>query len=104
MISHQHPNGKSLLMTVTKASVPDNIAPEEYDLVVIGTGEGSKFTAWTLARQGWRVASVERQWIGGSCPNIACLPSKNFIHSAKVASYFARGAEFGIESAGHKVN
>ena len=77
---------------------------EEFDLVVLGTGEGAKFLAWTLARQGKHVASVEQRWIGGSCPNIACLPSKNIIHSAKVASYFARAAEFGIESAGYKVN
>jgi pyruvate/2-oxoglutarate dehydrogenase complex dihydrolipoamide dehydrogenase (E3) component len=70
--------------------------PEEYDLVVLGSGEGGKFLAWTLARQGKRVALVERRWIGGSCPNIACLPSKNIIHSAKVASLFFRSAEFGI--------
>src|SRR5262249_46707369 len=36
------------------------------------------------------------KYVGGSCPNIACLPSKNVIHSAKVASYFRRAAEFGI--------
>lgn len=81
-----------------------NIVPEEYDLVVIGTGEGSKFVAWTLARQGWRVAAVERRWIGGSCPNIACLPSKNIIHSAKVASYFGRASEFGMDISSYKVN
>lgn len=90
-------------MTSTSANA-ENLAPEEYDLVVIGTGEGSKFLSWTLARQGWRVAVVERRWIGGSCPNIACLPSKNVIHSAKVASYFARAAEFGVEGAGYKIN
>jgi pyruvate/2-oxoglutarate dehydrogenase complex dihydrolipoamide dehydrogenase (E3) component len=39
---------------------------------------------------------IERKYIGGSCPNIACLPSKNVIHSAKVASYFQRSEEFGI--------
>jgi pyruvate/2-oxoglutarate dehydrogenase complex dihydrolipoamide dehydrogenase (E3) component len=71
-------------------------SPEEYDLVVLGSGEGSKFIAWTLAKQGKRVAVVERKYIGGSCPNIACLPSKNVIHSAKVASYFYRSEEFGI--------
>ena len=69
---------------------------EEYDLVVIGSGEGGKYLAWTLARKGQRVAVIERRWIGGSCPNIACLPSKNVIHSAKVASLFYRSAEFGI--------
>src|SRR5271170_4933763 len=71
-------------------------SPEEYDLVVLGTGEGGKYLAWTLAKQGKRVAAIERKYIGGSCPNIACLPSKNIIHSAKVASYFQRSEEFGI--------
>ncbi|HEV2645614.1 MAG TPA: FAD-dependent oxidoreductase [Acidobacteriaceae bacterium] len=80
------------------------ITPEQYDLVVLGSGEGSKFLAWTLARQGQRVAMIERKWIGGSCPNIACLPSKNLIHSAKVASYFSRAAEFGIDTSGYTID
>ena len=70
--------------------------PGDYDLVVIGSGEGGKFLAWTLAREGKRVIVVERKYIGGACPNIACLPSKNIVHSAKVASFFARSEEFGI--------
>ncbi len=70
--------------------------PEEYDLVVLGSGEGGKYLAWTLARKGQRAIVIERRWIGGSCPNIACLPSKNVIHSAKVASLFYRSEEFGI--------
>jgi len=77
---------------------------EEYDLVIIGSGEGSKYVAWTFAKQGQRVAVVERKYIGGSCPNIACLPSKNVIHSAKVASYFRRGEEFGIETTGFTID
>jgi len=92
-------NDNQAIMTTTQ----DKIAPEEFDLVVLGSGEGSKFLAWTLARQGKRVAVIERRWIGGSCPNIACLPSKNIIHSAKVASFFARAAEFGISSDGFEV-
>ncbi|MFT4112681.1 dihydrolipoyl dehydrogenase family protein [Silvibacterium sp.] len=78
--------------------------PEEFDLVVLGSGEGSKYLAWTLSKQGQRVAVVEQRWIGGSCPNIACLPSKNIIHSAKVASYFARAKEFGIETPGYTIH
>src|SRR6516165_8567282 len=74
----------------TKAGV------EEYDLVILGGGPGGTVAAWTFAAQGQRVAVVERKYIGGSCPNIACLPSKNIIHSAKVASYFRRSREFGI--------
>jgi pyruvate/2-oxoglutarate dehydrogenase complex dihydrolipoamide dehydrogenase (E3) component len=50
------------------------------------------------------VAVIERKYIGGSCPNIACLPSKNILHSAKVASYFRRGEEFGIAANGFRVD
>ncbi len=69
---------------------------EEFEIVVLGSGEGSKYIAWTLAKQGRSVAVIERKYIGGSCPNIACLPSKNIIHSAKVASFFQRSEEFGV--------
>jgi len=64
--------------------------PEDYDVVVLGSGEAGKYIAWTLAKKGMRVVVIERKLIGGSCPNIACLPSKNIIHSAKIASYFGR--------------
>ncbi len=77
-------------------SSPQKSTPEEYDLVILGGGTGSTIAAWTFAGQGQRVAVIERKYIGGSCPNIACLPSKNIIHSAKVASYFRRSEEFGI--------
>ncbi|HET8921993.1 MAG TPA: FAD-dependent oxidoreductase [Candidatus Acidoferrum sp.] len=73
-----------------------NTEVEEYDLVILGGGTGSTIAAWTFAGQGKRVAVIERKYIGGSCQNIACMPSKNVIHSAKVASYFRRSEEFGI--------
>jgi pyruvate/2-oxoglutarate dehydrogenase complex dihydrolipoamide dehydrogenase (E3) component len=69
---------------------------EEYDLVILGSGAAGKLTSWSLAKQGMKTAVIERKYVGGSCPNIACLPSKNIIHSAKVASYFLRSWEFGI--------
>lgn len=53
--------------------------------------------AWTLAGRGYRTALVERNALGGACPNVACLPSKNIIHSAKVASLASRGEEFGLQ-------
>src|SRR5271170_6965466 len=88
------------------SSTPTSQAPalEEYDLVILGGGTGSTIAAWTFAGQGQRVAVIERKYIGGSCPNIACLPSKNIMHSAKVASYFRRGKEFGISMDGFTVN
>jgi pyruvate/2-oxoglutarate dehydrogenase complex dihydrolipoamide dehydrogenase (E3) component len=78
--------------------------PEEYDVVVLGSGAGGKLLAWTLASRGQRVAVIERRYLGGSCPNIACLPSKNVIHSAKVASFFRRSEEFGISKDGWKID
>lgn len=79
-------------------------SPQEYDVVILGSGEASKWAAWTLGKQGKRVAVIERKYIGGSCPNIACLPSKNVIHSAKVASYFRRSEEFGITKDHFKID
>jgi pyruvate/2-oxoglutarate dehydrogenase complex dihydrolipoamide dehydrogenase (E3) component len=70
--------------------------PEEYDLLILGSGAAGKLTAWALAKSGMKTAVIERKYIGGACPNIACLPSKNIIQSAKVASYFFRSTEFGI--------
>ncbi len=78
--------------------------PEQYDAIVLGSGEAGKFMAWHLASQGNRVAVIEKDQVGGACPNVACLPSKNIIHSAKVASYFQRGAEFGIVHEGWHVD
>ncbi len=70
---------------------------ENYEILVIGSGEAGKYLAWTMAGAGHRTAVIERKLIGGSCPNIACLPSKNIIHSAKVRSLTRRAAEFGVE-------
>ena len=77
---------------------------ENYDNLVIGSGEAGKYLAWTLAKAGQRTVVVERKLIGGSCPNIACLPSKNVIYSAKVASLARRGAEFGLETGPIAIN
>lgn len=69
---------------------------EPYEGLVLGSGEGGKYLAWHLAQSGRRVAVVERRWIGGSCPNVNCLPSKNEIWSAKVADLMHHAAQFGI--------
>ena len=76
---------------------------EDFDLVVLGSGR-ARFLAWALASQGKRTAVVERQYVTGSCPSIACLPSKYLIHRAKVASYFLRASEFGIAPGEWKVD
>ena len=58
---------------------------EHFDVVVLGSGQGGKLLAWKLARSGKKVAVVERRWVGGSCPAVACMPSKNELWSARVA-------------------
>jgi pyruvate/2-oxoglutarate dehydrogenase complex dihydrolipoamide dehydrogenase (E3) component len=59
---------------------------EHYENLIIGSGAAGKLLTWTLAGQGERTVVVERAMVGGSCPNVACLPSKNVIHSAKAVS------------------
>lgn len=89
--------GKSRFIKLPEQPVtPSSMKTDTYDILVLGSGEAGKYIAWTLAKRGKRVAVIERKYIGGSCPNIACLPSKNLIHSAKVANYFFRSGEFGI--------
>lgn len=79
-------------------------SPEEFDLLVLGSGAAGKLLSWTLGKKGMKTAVVERKYVGGSCPNIACLPSKNIIHSAQVAAYFRRSEEFGITKDNWKIN
>src|SRR5271170_377491 len=90
--------------TSPSAQVLKKTQPEEFDLVILGGGTGSTIAAWTFAGEGKRVAVVDRKYIGGSCPNIACLPSKNVIHSAKVVDYFRRSKEFGIAHDGFTID
>lgn len=73
-------------------------AAEKYDVLVLGGGTAGKLAGWIMAKEGQRTAVIDRKYVGGSCPNIACLPSKNIIYSAKVASLVNRHREFGIET------
>jgi pyruvate/2-oxoglutarate dehydrogenase complex dihydrolipoamide dehydrogenase (E3) component len=69
--------------------------PERFEVLVLGSGTGGKLIAWHMAQSGRRTVVVERQWVGGSCPNIACMPSKNEIASAKVAHLARDGGSYG---------
>ena len=68
---------------------------EHYEVLILGSGAGGKLLAWHMARSGQKTAVVERRYIGGSCPNINCLPSKNEIWSAKVAHLVHHAAQYG---------
>src|SRR5499425_3006993 len=69
--------------------------PERFEILVLGSGTGGKLVAWHMAQSGRRTAVVERRWIGGSCVNVACMPSKNEISSAKVAHLARHAAQYG---------
>src|SRR5438105_5948680 len=70
--------------------------PQRYEGLVLGSGAGGKLLAWHLASAGRRTAVVERNWIGGSCPHLNCLPSKNEIRSPKAADLVHHAAKFGV--------
>ena len=78
--------------------------PERFEVLVLGSGTGGKLVAWHLAASGRRTAVVERRWIGGSCPNIACMPSKNEISSARVAHLTHHAAQYGTITASVSVD
>ncbi|MET0198442.1 MAG: FAD-dependent oxidoreductase [Rhodococcus fascians] len=71
---------------------------EQLDALILGSGNGGMYLAWHLAQSGQRTAVVERRWIGGSCPNINCLPTKNEISSAKAVDLARHAEAFGIDT------
>src|SRR6202022_4971532 len=74
-------------------------AIDSYDAVVLGSGEAGKTIGVDLGGAGKRGVVVEQRYVGGSCPNIACLPSKNFIHSASIAHTLATSEPLGTRIA-----
>ena len=68
---------------------------EHFDTVILGSGQGGKSLAWHLARSGQKVGVVERRWVGGSCPAVACLPTKNELWSARVAHLVRHAEQYG---------
>src|SRR3989454_7737134 len=79
-------------------------APAQFEALILGSGQGGKLLAWHLADSGRRTAVVERHWIGGSCPNVNCMPSKNEIWSAGVAHVARHAAEFGTDRKSTRLN
>jgi len=68
-----------------------------YDLIVIGAGPGGYVCAIRAAQLGQKVAIVDKQWLGGVCLNVGCIPSKALLKNAEVAHTLReRGKEFGF--------
>src|SRR5258707_1807506 len=77
---------------------------EHVQNLVIGSGVAGKILAWTLAKQGQKTVVVERSMIGGSCPNVACLPSKNVVYSAKAVSLVHPTTGLGVVTGSMRVD
>jgi pyruvate/2-oxoglutarate dehydrogenase complex dihydrolipoamide dehydrogenase (E3) component len=77
---------------------------ERVQNLVIGSGVAGKILTWTLAKRGQKTAVVERAMIGGSCPNVSCLPSNNVIYSAKAVSLVDPTAGLGVVSGSVRVD
>jgi pyruvate/2-oxoglutarate dehydrogenase complex dihydrolipoamide dehydrogenase (E3) component len=71
---------------------------ERYDAIVIGAGQGGKPLAIDLAKSGRRTAVVERKFVGGTCVNVGCTPTKTMVASGRVAYLARRGADYGVRA------
>src|SRR5262249_10875165 len=77
---------------------------EQYDGIVIGSGQGGTPLAKALAKAGWKTALIERQYIGGTCINVGCTPTKTMFNSARVAYLARRSADYGVHTKSLAVN
>ena len=71
---------------------------DKYDAIIIGSGQGGGPLATTLAKAGWKVALIEREYVGGTCVNRGCTPTKTMVASARVAYLTRRAADYGIQT------
>lgn len=80
------------------------MTPENFDTIIIGTGQSGKPLALALGRAGRRTAVVEAKHVGGTCINVGCTPTKTMVAAARVAYLARRGADFGVHSSPPRVD
>jgi pyruvate/2-oxoglutarate dehydrogenase complex dihydrolipoamide dehydrogenase (E3) component len=83
---------------------PTTRGSEQYDAIIIGTGQAGKPLAVALAEAGWKTAIIERKHVGGTCINVGCTPTKTMVASARVAYLAQRAADYGVHPNGVRVN
>jgi dihydrolipoamide dehydrogenase len=86
-----------MTQTATTATAPAPGPGEPFDVVVIGSGPGGYHAAIRAAQLGLRTAVVEREWIGGVCLNVGCIPSKALLRNAEVVRLLKDARTYGIE-------
>ncbi|MHA4810396.1 mercuric reductase [Flavitalea flava] len=76
----------------------------KYDAIIIGSGQAGNPLAKKLAAAGWKCALIEKKWVGGTCINVGCTPSKTMITSGRIAHLLKRSKDFGIHTNGYSIN
>jgi pyruvate/2-oxoglutarate dehydrogenase complex dihydrolipoamide dehydrogenase (E3) component len=69
-----------------------------YDAIIIGSGQAGNPLAYALADLGWSVALIEEKFLGGTCINVGCTPTKTMVHRAQVAHYARNAARWGVNA------
>ena len=79
-------------------------APDQYQAIVIGSGQGGTPLCMALAGAGLRTALIEREHVGGTCINEGCTPTKTMVASARVAYLARRGADYGVHTGNNRID
>jgi len=77
---------------------------QQYDAIVIGSGQGGNPLAEALAAAGKRTSIIERRHVGGTCINEGCTPTKTMIASGRVAYLARRGADYGVQTGAVRID
>jgi pyruvate/2-oxoglutarate dehydrogenase complex dihydrolipoamide dehydrogenase (E3) component len=76
----------------------------KYDAIIIGSGQAANPLAKKLAAAGWKTALIEKKFIGGTCLNTGCTPTKTLIASGRIAYLVKRSADYGVHTTGYSIN
>ena len=76
----------------------------KYDAIIIGSGQAANPLASKLAAKGWKTALIEKKWVGGTCINVGCTPTKTLVASGRVAYLAKRSADFGVHTTGWSID
>src|SRR5271155_5421847 len=71
---------------------------DHYQAIVLGSGQAGTPLCQALAKAGWRTALVEREYVGGTCVNVGCTPTKTMVASGRVAYLAHRGTDYGVHT------
>jgi pyruvate/2-oxoglutarate dehydrogenase complex dihydrolipoamide dehydrogenase (E3) component len=76
----------------------------KYDAIIVGSGQAGNPLAYRLADLGWSVALIEKKYLGGTCINVGCTPTKTMVHRAQVAHYARSAARWGVNASNVSVD